>query len=167
MPPIPPSDCMNIIRRIKYLFFDRSFVVFLCVGVLNTIVGMGVSYTCYNGLGFSYGWSMFYDYLIGSIISYFLNKRFAFHYQGTDWRSIARFTLNIVVCFIIAIPVARPITAWLLRLCVEPLSQVGITLSNTLIDNVAILTGTILFTLVNYLGQRFFAFAKSDSASKE
>lgn len=151
---------MNVIEKFKYLFFDRSFAVFLAVGVLNTAVGMGVSYTCYNAIGMSYGWSMFFDYLIGSIVSYFLNKRFAFHYQGTDWQSIARFTLNIVVCFIIAIPIARPLTAWALGLCVSPLASIGIELSQVLIDNVAILTGTVLFMIVNYLGQRFYAFAK-------
>lgn len=149
-----------MLKQLKYLFYDRSFVVFLAVGVLNTIVGMGVSYTCYNAIGLSYGWSMFFDYLIGSIVSYFLNKRFAFHYQGTDWLSIVKFALNIVVCFIIAIPIARPLTAWALGLCVSPLASLGIELNQVLIDNVAILTGTVLFTLVNYLGQRFFAFAK-------
>lgn len=151
---------MNVIEKLKYLFCDRSFVVFLAVGVLNTAVGMAVSYTCYNAIGMSYGWSMFFDYFVGSIVSYFLNKRFAFHYQGTDWQSIVKFALNIVVCFIIAIPIARPLTAWALGLCVEPLANIGIELSQVLIDNVAILTGTVLFMIVNYLGQRFFAFAK-------
>lgn len=158
MPRTRHSDYMNVVSKIKYLFFDRSFVVFLCVGVLNTFVGMGVGFICINALDMSYGWSMFYNYLIGSIVSYFLNKRFAFHYQGTDWRSVMKFALNIVVCFLIAIPVARPATGWCLRQMVEPLATVGVHLSDKLIDNVSVLTGTALFTIVNYLGQRFYAF---------
>jgi len=153
---------MKLLERIKYLFFDRSFVVFLLVGVLNTIIGLIISYGSYNLLHVGFWTATVLEYFIGSIVSYFLNKRFAFHYQATDWASIAKFALNVVVCYIIAFPIARPLTAWLLGLCVSPLAAIGLDLTQSLIDNVAILSGTVLFTIVNYLGQRFFAFAKDN-----
>ena len=144
---------MNAIEKLKYLFWDKSFLIFLVVGVVNTLFGLSVYYFCYNVLSAGYWPSSIADYVLGSVLSYFLNKRFSFHYQQTDWRSIGRFTLNIVVCFTIAYAIARPMTRW-------GLSLVGLPLSTLWIENMAGLTGTGLFMILNYLGQRFFAFKK-------
>lgn len=146
---------MNAIEKLKYLFWDKSFLIFLVVGVVNTLFGLSVYYFCYNVLSAGYWPSSIADYVLGSVLSYFLNKRFSFHYQQTDWRSIGRFTLNIVVCFTIAYAIARPMTRW-------GLSVVGLPLSTLWIENMAGLTGTGLFMILNYLGQRFFAFKKEE-----
>ena len=98
---------MNAIEKLKYLFWDKSFLIFLVVGVVNTLFGLSVYYFCYNVLSAGYWPSSIADYVLGSVLSYFLNKRFSFHYQQTDWRSIGRFTLNIVVCFTIAYAIAQ------------------------------------------------------------
>lgn len=146
---------MNAINKLKYLFWDKSFLIFLIIGVVNTLFGLSVYYFCYNVLSVGYWPSSIADYVLGSVLSYFLNKRFSFHYQQTDWRSISRFVLSIAVCFTIAYAIARPLTRW-------GLSVVGLPLSIQWIENVAGLTGTALFTILNYLGQRFFAFAQKE-----
>lgn len=141
----------------KQSLFDRSFLVFLAVGVVNTLFGTAIMLVLYNVFGCSYWVSSFCDYLFGSILSYFLNKRFTFHYQQTDLRSIVRFTLNIVVCYLLAYSAALPLT----RRALESLA-----LSKPVVENVAMLVGTVLFMLINYVGQKFFAFRKSKGLSK-
>lgn len=150
---------MNVIEKVKYLFWDRSFLTFLIIGVVNTLFGLSVYYFCYNILAIGYWPSSVADYVLGSVLSYFLNKRFSFHYHQTDLRSILRFTLNIIVCFVVAYSIARPLTRW----CLEWLWQViavNRQLSTVWIENIAGLTGTGIFMILNYLGQRFFAFNK-------
>lgn len=144
---------MNVIEKLKYLFWDKSFLIFLIVGVVNTLFGLSVYYFCYNVLSAGYWPSSVADYVLGSILSYFLNKRYSFHYQQTDWKSIFRFTVNIIICFIIAYAIARPLTRW-------GLDIIGLPLTTRWIENIAGLTGTGLFMILNYLGQRFFAFKK-------
>jgi len=134
--------------------FDRSFVTFLVVGVVNTLFGTAIMLVLYNVFGCSYWVSSFCDYFFGSILSYFLNKRFTFHYQGTDWRSIAKFAANIVVCYLIAYSLALPLT----RHALESLH-----LSKAVVENVAMLVGTGLFMVINYLGQKFFAFRRQSA----
>lgn len=129
--------------------FDRSFLTFLIVGVVNTLFGTAVMLVLYNVFGCSYWVSSFCDYLLGSILSYFLNKRFTFHYRGTDWGSIARFALNIVVCYLLAYSLALPLTKHALQ---------SMHLSKPVVENVAMLVGTALFMVINYAGQKFFAF---------
>ncbi len=134
--------------------FDKSFLTFLVVGVVNTLFGTAIMLVLYNVFGCSYWVSSFCDYLFGSILSYFLNKHFTFHYQGTDWRSIAKFTLNIIVCYVIAYSLALPLTRYALE---------SMHLSKVIVENIAMLVGTGLFMLINYLGQKFFAFKKHEA----
>lgn len=130
-------------------FVSREFLTFLVVGVVNTLFGTAIMLVLYNVFGCSYWVSSFCDYFFGSILSYFLNKHFTFHYQGTDWRSIVKFALNIVVCYLIAYSVALPLTQAALE---------SLQLSKPVVENVAMLVGTVLFMVINYLGQKFYAF---------
>jgi len=132
-------------------WFDKSFLTFLVVGVVNTLFGTAIMFGLYNVVGCSYWLSSFFDYFFGSILSFFLNKHFTFHYQQTNIISIIRFALNIVVCYLIAYSVALPLTRWALE---------SMCLSKTVVENVAMLVGTGLFMVINYLGQKFFAFSK-------
>lgn len=131
--------------------FDKSFLTFLIVGVVNTLFGTVIMLVLYNVFGCSYWMSSFCDYFFGSILSYFLNKHFTFHYQGTDWRSIVKFALNIVVCYLIAYSLALPLTRQVLQ---------HWELSTPVVENVAMLVGTGLFMVINYIGQKFFAFKR-------
>ena len=128
-----------------------SFLTFLIVGVVNTLFGTAIMLVLYNVFGCSYWMSSFCDYFFGSILSYFLNKHFTFHYQGTDWRSIVKFALNIVVCYLIAYSLALPLTRQVLQ---------HWELSTPVVENVAMLVGTGLFMVINYIGQKFFAFKR-------
>ena len=131
--------------------FDKTFITFLVVGAVNTLFGTAIMFILYNAFGCSYWVSSFCDYFFGSILSYFLNKHFTFHYQGTDWRSIVKFALNIVVCYLIAYSLALPLTRQVLQ---------HWELSTPVVENVAMLVGTGLFMVINYIGQKFFAFKR-------
>ena len=130
---------------------NKEILTFLVVGVVNTLFGTAIMFVLYNVFGCSYWVSSFCDYFFGSILSYFLNKHFTFHYQGTDWRSIVKFALNIVECYLIAYSLALPLTRHVLQ---------DMHFSKTIVENIAMLVGTVLFMVINYIGQKFFAFRK-------
>jgi putative flippase GtrA len=132
--------------------FDKTFITFLVVGMINTLFGTTIMFVLYNVFGCSYWASSFCDYLFGSILSFFLNKHFTFHYQCYDWKSIVKFTLNIIICYLIAYSLALPLT----KLALESMH-----FSKIVVENIAMLVGTCLFMLINYIGQKFFAFKKS------
>ena len=132
--------------------FDKTFITFLVVGMINTLFGTTIMFVLYNVFGCSYWASSFCDYLFGSILSFFLNKHFTFHYQGYDWKSIVKFVLNIIICYLIAYSLALPLT----KLALESMH-----FSKIVVENIAMLVGTCLFMLINYIGQKFFAFKKS------
>ena len=128
---------------------DPSFYRFLLVGIINTLFGTAIMFVFYNVFHFSYWFSSASNYFFGSILSYFLNKSFTFRYGKPDFKSIFKFTINIIVCYIIAYSIARPVMR-------DLLSNYSVSIQ----DNVSMVLGTLLFMGLNYLGQRFFAFKK-------
>ena len=57
---------------------DITFWKFILVGIVNTLVGTTVMFTAYNVFHLSYWISSAANYVVGSIVSYFLNKYFTF-----------------------------------------------------------------------------------------
>ena len=114
--------------------FDKTFITFLIVGVVNTLFGTAIMFVLYNVFDCSYWVSSFCDYFFGSILSYFLNKHFTFHYQGNDWKSIVKFAL--IYCQPPTLcPVSHTTLGAFCITCQRPISPV-------------------------FIGQKFFAFKK-------
>lgn len=128
-------------------FIDKTTVKFLMVGIINTIVGTSVMFLAYNLLGFSYWTSSAANYVIGSIVSYFLNKYFTFQQKERSVKTVFKFVINITLCYLLAYGIAKP----LVRLFLS-----GWTV--TIQENGAMVCGMGLFVVFNYLGQRFFVF---------
>lgn len=57
---------------------DSTVIKFLMVGVLNTLVGAGTMFLLYNLAGWTYWLSSAANYVVGGIVSFFLNKYFTF-----------------------------------------------------------------------------------------
>ena len=128
---------------------DRTTGRFLLVGVINTLFGTSIMFLSYNLLHFSYWLSSALNYILGSILSYFLNKFFTFRSVATGGREVVRFILNIAFCYLVAYGIAKPLVAAILA-GVNPVIQ----------DNGAMLVGMCLFVGLNYFGQRYFVFKK-------
>ena len=141
---------MNILMSLKDkigLFTDKTFMKFVIVGVVNTVVGTAIMFVFYNVFHLSYWVSSASNYFFGSICSYFLNRYYTFQYHEQGWTSLFRFTINILFCYLLAYGIAKTIMHWMLS-----------SYSVTIQENVSMALGMCLFVVFNYLGQRFFAF---------
>lgn len=126
---------------------DKTFIKFIAVGVVNTLVGTAVMFSFYNWPHFNYWVSSAANYIVGSVVSYFLNKHFTFQNKERNWKIIVKFIINISVCYVIAYGVAKPLISGILS-----------SASTSVQENGAMIVGMGLFIGLNYLGQRFFAF---------
>ncbi len=143
-------------KKLISAFFDKQFLKFVIVGVANTLVGTAVMFGLYNFAGCSYRVSTVMNYVVGSILSYFLNKKYTFETKETSLPQVLRFVANIAVCYYIAYELAKPMAIRMLE-----------NSSQTVQENVAMLVGMVIFTGLNYLGQRFFAFKKTNKPENE
>ena len=134
---------------------DPTLFRFILVGLVNTAVGYGVMFGLYNLAGLhtwgdtGYWLSSAANYIVGSVVSFFLNKHFTFRSREKGAGVVLRFALNIAVCWALAYGLAKPVMVWLLS---------GTGWSQQLQGNLSMLAGSGLFVFLNYFGQRFFAF---------
>ena len=126
--------------------FDKSFIIFLLVGGINTLVSAVLMFLLEKT---GYWVSTVVAYAVGAVISFFLNKKFTFKSEGKTTKSAVKFIINVAVCYIIAYSVAQPLATLILS---------ATSLSPLWIERVAKLFGMGLYTLINYFGQKFFAF---------
>ena len=134
---------------LKYL--DRSVVIFLIIGLLNTALNWLIMLVLNTKLGFGFWISSAVGYVITSALSFVLNRKFSFKSKG-DWRSdLARFVLVIGCCYFAANMMAKPFIEWLFG--TEMLLKYA-----KWTEPVALIFGNIVFTVLNYFGQRFIAF---------
>lgn len=134
-------------RKIVKKLFDKVFLKFILVGILNTLFGTAIMFCFYNVFHFSYWISSAANYVFGSVLSYFLNKYITFQNKERNALTIVKFVINITVCYGIAYGIAKPLAAHILSGYAQSIQENG-----------AMLAGMCLFVILNYLGQRFFAF---------
>ena len=128
---------------------DKSIPRFLLVGVGNTLLSMALMFLL-EGLGY---WpSTAIAYVAGAVMSFFLNRHFTFRSEETFWRSAVKFAVNVAVCYVVAYALAQPIARWVLG---------GTGMDSLWQERLTKLGGMGLYTVLNYFGQRFFAFQKS------
>ena len=137
------------------LLLDKQLLKFLLVGIANTIVGCGLMFLLYNCFGISYWISSSCNYVVGGILSYFLNKYFTFKNNQKSLKQIIYFIINLAACYFLAYFVAKKSVYHILS------NQ-----SEKIRDNVALLTGMCIYTALNYLGQRLIVFNQKENLNK-
>ena len=131
--------------------FDAKFFKFAIVGVVNTIVGSAIMFLLYNVAHFGYWLSSASNYIVTSILSFFLNKYFTFGVRQWSFFMVAAFAMTIAVSYLVAYGVSRLAMAHLLRDSAREMQE-----------NMALLAGMFIFTGLNYLGQRLIVFRRRD-----
>lgn len=137
-------------NRIKK-WLDFTTIKFIIVGIINTVVGTSVMFILYNIFSVGYWMSSAANYIIGSIVSYFLNKYFTFQNREKSFKQIILFVINISLCYLIAYGVAKPMVAFILNQYNEKIQ-----------GNISMLVGMGLFVILNYFRQRLVVFRQSE-----
>ena len=133
--------------------FDVSMLKFLLVGVGNTLLSTVLMFAR-EGLGY---WpSTAIAYVAGAVMSFFLNKRFTFHSDEVLWKAAVKFAVNVAVCYVVGYGLARLVMGALSPL--NPLPAIWW-------ERLSKLVGMGLYTVLNYFGQRFFAFRRRGSTT--
>lgn len=159
-------------------FIDKKTLKFLVVGVANTVVGMGIMLllsfifnktvpdfaqklvfvlgtTNYTA---SYIISSAVNYLVGGILSYFLNKYWSFGNKEKSKLIVVKFVVTVVLCYAVSYLGAKPLMELALK---------NTNIADKWKEFIALIVGAGLYTVLNYFGQRFFAFAEKKSGAAQ
>lgn len=118
---------------------------YLLVGGVNTIAGLLIIYACKWFMGLGDIKANLIGYLCGFVLSFVLNKQWTFRFTGDALPALMRFTAVTMVAYL-----ANILTVLLF---------IGVGVDSYL----AQFLGVIPYTIVGYLGSRFFAFGTQRS----
>lgn len=131
--------------------FQSGFIRFIMVGVVNTVIGLGVTFICLNLLNAGYWTSTLIGNIVGAINSYFMNRKFTFRSQASFKQTAWKFLVVTVLCYVFAY--------WLAAVAAHRGIELFIAGTSTkLKDNIAALLGSGLYTVLNYFGQKTITF---------
>lgn len=150
-----------MIKKIKGLYeqhrvFIMEVIHFGMVGVMNTLLGWVIMAVLYNLIHMNYWISSGISYFIGSVFSYHANAKLTFKVENKDKWLPWRFAANIIVCYLVAFGIAKPLVQYLLS------SQPAV-----IVDNVAMVLGMCIFIFMNFFGQKLFVFRNKGNKSEE
>lgn len=152
----------TLIKRLS----DASFVRFLGVGVINTLIGLSLNFLLYNFVFWPLGHDPRYwlatgiSNAIGAVASFFLNRKFTFRNKTLILKTLPRFILVIAACYLIAYKFAQDFLQWAVL-------QINLQISERVLGNVMVLFGMGLYTILNYFGQKLFVFGQPKGETDE
>lgn len=132
----------------------RQFARYLVVGVMNTLVTLGVIFVLKSVAGVNPWVSNAAGYVAGVINSFIWNRRWVFRSGGAIGRQAAAFAIGFGVCYALQFGVT-----WTLVNC-TPLHTLLIPLPGFTLSGygVATLAGMVVYTVANYCYNRLIAF---------
>lgn len=130
------------------VFANCSIFKFLIVGIINTILGFAFMSILYDSFHLGYWLSTALTYLVGNILSFILNRSFTFHYAKNNYKVKIKFTINVVLCYLVAYGFSCfAIKPYLIN-CFSEKSVVKFLMFISI----------GFYTILNYTGQRFWVF---------
>ena len=132
---------------------NKSFFKFAIVGFINTIFTITAGFILYNFFNMGYWGSSIIIYIIGSFISYYLNKKYTFKYSGSTFElmPLIRFSIVIAVSYLISFSVSKIIFPYFIERLIKSDDF-------RIIEQFTMVCAMCIFTLINYFGQKLFVF---------
>lgn len=131
-----------------------QFVKYCIVGVLNTLVTLGVIYICKSFLDLNLYLSNALGYIAGVVNSFVCNKQWVFHSNGSLRLEALKFIMGFLICYGVQLW-----TVWIITdsLFGEEIYQLTphIAISGY---GIATLAGNVVYTLMNFIYNRMITF---------
>jgi putative flippase GtrA len=121
----------------------NQFIKYGLVGIANTIVTLGAIFLLMNVLGVSYIISNAVGYILGFVNSFVLNKIWTFKSKGSLIREATFFIAIFAICYVI---------------------QLGCLITFKEFMNIRVefaqIFSMVVYTILNFIGNRYFTFKK-------
>ncbi len=131
----------------------RRFVKYCLVGVINTLVTLGVIFVCKSVFGWNLYLSNALGYVAGVVNSFLWNRAWVFRSHGRCRREALRFAAGFGACY-----GAQLLAVWVMTQ--SPLGRMEFDLGWFVLSGygVATLIGNVLYTLLNFLYNKLVTF---------
>ena len=145
---------------------DKTFWLYLLVGVLNFIVCTAIMFILFNLCGVSEHLAPVVNYVLGSIIWYFSCQYLLFRGRASTWQTIVRFIIEVLVCYGFSYYAVAPLCSRGLLKLQGVRSFFSFGGEDKMAGNCEMTIGALVYAIVNYFGQRYFVFSPALTSTR-
>ena len=120
---------------------DATFIRFIFVGIVNTIIGYSLIMLFFHIFDLTYGKSYLLSYIITFLISFILNRKFVFLSQNNQLYEFIKFILSFLVSY--------SVSYIFLYFFIE---------YKLLDENIAFFAGMVIYSSIFYLLNKYITF---------
>ena len=142
---------MNFIKKAFSFFWDKSLMTFLIIGAINTVISMSLNFALNNFAGWPLFFSTATAFAITGVPGFYFNRKYSFKSKAPLGQSIFRFATVTTVCFLISFALNNLVMPWLR-------ANWWAGMNPMLYSAISIVGIQGVFTVLNYCGQRLWAF---------
>lgn len=142
---------MNFFKKFFGFFFDKSLLIFAIIGGINTIITMTGNFLLQNYAHWGFFAASAIMFAICSVPSFYFNRKYSFKSKAPLGKSIAKFASLVTACFLISYALTQFLVPWMKDNWFPNINP-------TLYTLVKVVGIQVVFTLLNYVGQRLWAF---------
>lgn len=155
---------MSKLKKLFSFFWDKSLLFFLIIGGLNTVFSMISSYLLNRYIFTTDLWGLFISmaipFAVFSVPSFYFNRKYSFKSKAPLLPSILRFSVIILVCFLLSFFLNQLVVPWLAASFFPHISPM-------IYSAIRIVGVQAVFAILNYLGQRLWAFKDTAQNTEE
>ena len=130
------------------LLIIKKFFRYSFVGIGNSLFCISIIFFLKNILNYSYWISSSVGYLVGLLITYFINRRFTFYSKNKGIFNFYSFVIGVVICYLISFYISN---LFLNLIFVQVFNQ-------TILTNLSLMLGFILYSILMFLYLNFIIF---------
>ena len=146
---------------LKTEFFTKETLAYLLIGLTSTAINWTLTYVLNNVFGIGYWATSVITFLICTIFSYIMNKRYAFRNTESEKETLPRYVLEVCVCFLLAYGLGKMALDWFFsKVLVLPLDEDKMNTVKGILANCC-------YIALNYIGQKFFVFRKNKDEEEQ
>lgn len=145
---------MKHIKKLFGFFWDRSLMTFLIIGGVNTILSMSLNFALKNFANWPLFFSSATSFAVLAVPAFYFNRKYSFKSKAPLGQSIFRFATVTVVCFLLSFALNNMVMPWLRAGLLSGMNDMLFSLIN-------IVGIQAVFTVLNYCGQRLWAFKEN------
>lgn len=146
---------MKRIKKLFSFFFDKSLLIFLLIGGINTLLTMGTNTLLTTLAGWSFFASSAFSFAVFSVPSFYFNRKYSFKSKAPLAGSILRFATVVTGCFLLSFALNQLVLPNLRAGAWAGMNDFAYTI-------IRVVGLQVVFTILNYLGQRLWAFKKKE-----
>lgn len=153
--------------------FSKEFIIYCLVGLVNTLVGTSVAFISLNLFMLSYAAATSLSYLFGSIVSFFLNKKYTFKNKDKSFIQFIKFFTTMLPAYIFSYWLGFQLSS----ICFSSqkgffysfsvlISEYTSIVPEKIVDNFAVLFSIAIFLIVGFSINKFIVFKNEKELEK-